>query len=109
MPSMRSAAISSHTTASSPRPHVLYTILVTLPDAGTRRIQRRYSEVRTIAIIAGRHEILIYIAVCSPSSSPQRHILPTAEAAARHDIRPFRMGRRCTHLRAQSRAEHVSE
>lgn len=53
MPSMRSATVSSHTTASSPRPHVLYTILVTLPEVGTRRIERRYSEVRIIASVAG--------------------------------------------------------
>ncbi|KZP30284.1 glycoside hydrolase family 18 protein [Athelia psychrophila] len=50
---MRSASISNHTTASSPRPHVLYNILVTLPDAGTRRIQRRYSEFVALHLALG--------------------------------------------------------
>lgn len=38
------AVIDSHTTASFPRPHVLYTIVVKTSTGGSQRVQRRYSE-----------------------------------------------------------------
>jgi chitinase len=41
------AAIVSHTTASFPRPHVVYVVEVTKDDGESYRITKRYSDVRT--------------------------------------------------------------
>jgi len=40
-----SVAIDKHTTASTPRPHILYSIKVTQNDGTEREVLRRYSEV----------------------------------------------------------------
>lgn len=40
------AQIDNHTTASTPRPHVLYSVQVTRPDGQSFSLQKRYSDVR---------------------------------------------------------------
>lgn len=45
-----SVAITSHTTSSTPRPHVLYVVTVVRDDNTTTTVARRYSEVRARTI-----------------------------------------------------------
>ena len=42
------ASVVGHTTASSPRPHILYTIEVKTTDGKTSNALKRYSEVRVL-------------------------------------------------------------
>lgn len=48
--SFAKAAIAEHTTASLPRPHVLYFVDVVKADGSTSRIAKRYSDVRSISL-----------------------------------------------------------
>src|ERR1700733_11946232 len=44
-------SIDGHTTTSAPHPHILYNIQSTSADGETRRVSRRYSEVRVTFFI----------------------------------------------------------
>lgn len=46
MASISGVAIDKHTTASDPRPHILYVIQVNLTDGTSREVLRRYSDAR---------------------------------------------------------------
>ncbi|KII91199.1 glycoside hydrolase family 18 protein [Plicaturopsis crispa FD-325 SS-3] len=63
----QSVAIRNHTTASSPRPHILYTIDVTTVGGDTHSVSRRYSEFTTL-----------HKGLADPFPLPPKRLLATA-------------------------------
>ena len=54
-------SIDGHTTTSAPHPHILYNVQSTSADGETRRVSRRYSEVRDFFIYKMRYLVHVPI------------------------------------------------
>ena len=80
-----SATVVGHTTASSPRPHILYTVQVKTTDGKTSSISKRYSDVSTLQLVVLRHRltasraqfVALHDTLNDPGSLPPKRILST--------------------------------